>query len=70
MDEIAHTLIQQEEEDEEGDLEQGLQQSAALAAVALMVIANWGGGVLQVARRMQTTKLTVSLSATASSKSS
>ena len=38
MDEIAHTLIQQEEEDEEGDLEQGLEQSAALAAVALMVI--------------------------------
>ena len=38
MDEIAHALIQQEEEDEEGDLEQGLEQSAALAAVALMVI--------------------------------
>ena len=38
MDEIAHTLIQQEEEDEEGDLEQELEQSAALAAVALMVI--------------------------------
>ena len=38
MDEIAHALIQQEEEDEEGDLEQELEQSAALAAVALMVI--------------------------------
>ena len=38
MDEIAHVLIQQEEEDVEGDLEQGLEQSAALAAVALMVI--------------------------------
>ena len=38
MDEIAHTLIQQEEEDEEGDLEQELEQSADLAAVALMVI--------------------------------
>ena len=38
MDKIAHVLIQQEEEDEEGDLEQGLEQSAALAAVALMVI--------------------------------
>ena len=38
MDEIAHALIQQEEEGEEGDLEQELEQSAALAAVALMVI--------------------------------
>ena len=38
MDEIAHALIQQEEEDEEGDLDQGLEQSVALAAVALMVI--------------------------------
>ena len=38
MDEIAHVLIQQEEEGEEGDLEQELEQSAALAAVALMVI--------------------------------
>ena len=34
MDEIAHALIQQEGEGEEGDLE----QSAALAAVALMII--------------------------------
>ena len=38
MDEIAHVLMQWEEEDKEGDLEQGLEQSAALAAVALMVI--------------------------------
>ena len=38
MDEIAHALIQQEEEGEEGDLEQELEQSAALAAVALMII--------------------------------
>ena len=38
MDEIVHALIQQEEEGEEGDLEQELEQSAALAAVALMVI--------------------------------
>ena len=38
MDEIAHELIQQEEEGEEGDLEQELEQSAALAAVALMII--------------------------------
>ena len=35
MDEIVHVLIQQEEE---GDLEQELEQSAALAAVALMII--------------------------------
>ena len=38
MDEIVHALIQQEEEGEEGDLEQELEQSAALAAVALMII--------------------------------
>ena len=38
MDEIAHALIQQEGEGEEGDLEQELEQSAALAAVALMII--------------------------------
>ena len=36
MHEIAHASIQQEEEGEEGDLEQ--EQSAALAAVALMII--------------------------------
>ena len=38
MHEIAHASIQQEEEGEEGDLEQELEQSAALAAVALMII--------------------------------
>ena len=37
MDEIVQALIQQEEEGEEGDLE----QSAALAAVALMIIVMW-----------------------------
>ena len=36
MHEIAHALIEQEEEGEEGDLEQ--EQGAALAAVALMII--------------------------------
>ena len=38
MDENVHALIQQEEEDEEGNLEQELEQSAALVAIALIVI--------------------------------
>ena len=38
MDEIAYALKQQEEEDNEDALEQELEQSAALAAVALMVV--------------------------------
>ena len=48
MDEIAHTLIQQEEEDEEGDLEQELEQSAALA---LMVIGAEESRMLRAERR-------------------
>ena len=51
MDEIAHALIQQEEEDEEGDLEQELEQSAALAAAALMVIGAEESRMLHADRR-------------------
>ena len=51
MDEIAHALIQQEEEDEEGDLEQELEQSAALAAAALMVIGAEESRMLRAERR-------------------
>ena len=38
MDEIAYALKQQEEEDNKDALEEELKQSAALAAVALMVV--------------------------------
>ena len=59
MDEIAHALIQQEEEGEEGDLEQELERSAALAAVALMVIGAEESRRLRAERRYKVNCISV-----------